>query len=109
MRIYKEFSFEAAHFLPSAPPGTPNARVHGHSFRVRVDDRRRARRRDTAYIFHFDDVGGAAPTRSDALDHRLLNEVDGLARADTRAHRDVAVGPPAEPRARARRDRDRAR
>jgi 6-pyruvoyltetrahydropterin/6-carboxytetrahydropterin synthase len=36
MRIYKEFSFEAAHFLPSAPPGHPNARVHGHSFRVRV-------------------------------------------------------------------------
>ena len=36
MRIYKEFTFEAAHFLPSAPPGHPNARVHGHSFRVRV-------------------------------------------------------------------------
>ena len=36
MRIYKEFFFEAAHFLPSAPAGHPNARVHGHSFRVRV-------------------------------------------------------------------------
>jgi 6-pyruvoyltetrahydropterin/6-carboxytetrahydropterin synthase len=36
MRIYKEFTFEGAHFLPSAPEGHPNARIHGHSFRVRV-------------------------------------------------------------------------
>ena len=36
MRIYKDFKFEAAHFLPSAPAGTANARVHGHSFRARV-------------------------------------------------------------------------
>jgi len=27
MRIYKDFQFEAAHFLPSAEPGTANARV----------------------------------------------------------------------------------
>ena len=36
MRIYKEFLFEAAHYLPSAPPGHPNSRIHGHSFRARV-------------------------------------------------------------------------
>ena len=36
MRIYKEFTFEGAHYLPSAPEGHPNARIHGHSFRVRV-------------------------------------------------------------------------
>ena len=50
MRVYKEFFFEAAHLLPSAAPGHPNSRVHGHSFRARVtidgepdaDDRRAA-------------------------------------------------------------------
>ena len=36
MRIYKDFRFEAAHYLPSAPPGHPNSRVHGHSFRARI-------------------------------------------------------------------------
>ena len=36
MRIYKDFLFEAAHYLPSAPPGHPNSRVHGHSFRARI-------------------------------------------------------------------------
>jgi 6-pyruvoyltetrahydropterin/6-carboxytetrahydropterin synthase len=77
MRIYKEFTFEAAHFLPSAPPGHPNARVHGHSFRVRVtidgepDDK-------TGVIMHLDDVEAALTGVHEALDHRMLNEVEGL-------------------------------
>ncbi len=77
MLIYKEFTFEAAHFLPSAPPGHPNARVHGHSFRVRItiagepDDQ-------SGVIMHLDDVEAALADVRDALDHRMLNEVEGL-------------------------------
>ncbi len=77
MKIYKEFTFEAAHYLPSAPPGHPNARVHGHSFRARVwvsgePDA------DTGLVFHFDDLSAAIDEARDALDHRFLNEIDGL-------------------------------
>jgi 6-pyruvoyltetrahydropterin/6-carboxytetrahydropterin synthase len=77
MRIYKEFAFEAAHFLPSAPPGHPNSRVHGHSFRVRVtldgepDEK-------TGLVMHLDDVEAALADVHEALDHRFLNEVEGL-------------------------------
>ncbi|MGE5261478.1 MAG: 6-pyruvoyl trahydropterin synthase family protein [Actinomycetota bacterium] len=77
MRIYKEFTFEAAHFLPSAPPEHPNSRVHGHSFRVRVtldgepDEK-------TGLVMHLDDVEVALADVHDALDHRFLNEVEGL-------------------------------
>ena len=77
MRIYKEFTFEAAHFLPSAPPGHPNSRVHGHSFRVRVtvdgepDEK-------TGLVMHLDDVETALADVHEALDHRFLNEVEGL-------------------------------
>ncbi len=77
MRIYKEFFFEAAHFLPSAPAGHPNARVHGHSFRVRVtldgepDD-------GTGLVMNLEDVEQAIADAREALDHRMLNEVDGL-------------------------------
>ena len=77
MRIYKEFFFEAAHFLPLAPPGHPNSRIHGHSFRVRVtvdgepDE-------ETGIIVHFDDLEAAIADARAALDHRLLNEVEGL-------------------------------
>jgi 6-pyruvoyltetrahydropterin/6-carboxytetrahydropterin synthase len=77
MRIYKEFTFEAAHFLPSAPQDHPNARVHGHSFRVRVtldgdpDP-------ETGLVMHLEDVETAIEDTREALDHRFLNEVEGL-------------------------------
>ena len=77
MRIYKEFFFEAAHFLPSAPQGHFNARVHGHSFRARVtvdgepDDA-------TGILVHFEILEDAVADARAALDHRMLNEVEGL-------------------------------
>jgi 6-pyruvoyltetrahydropterin/6-carboxytetrahydropterin synthase len=77
MRIYKEFWFEAAHYLPSAPPGHPNARIHGHSFHVRVcvagepDEQ-------TGLIFHFDDLEAATDKVKQRLDHHFLNDIAGL-------------------------------
>ena len=77
MRVYKEFFFEAAHFLPSAAPGHPNSRVHGHSFRARVsiDGELDAA---TGVLLHFDDIEAAVAEARDALDHRFLNDVEGL-------------------------------
>lgn len=77
MRIYREFLFEAAHYLPSAPPGHPNARIHGHSFRARVwiDGEPNP---DTGVVFHFDDLSAALQESQEALDHRMLNEIEGL-------------------------------
>lgn len=77
MRVYKEFFFEAAHFLPSAPAEHPNARVHGHSFRVKVavDGEPDGK---TGLVVHFEALEAAAAEAREALDHRLLNEVDGL-------------------------------
>ncbi|MEM7398702.1 MAG: 6-carboxytetrahydropterin synthase [Pseudomonadota bacterium] len=77
MRIYKEFTFEAAHFLPSAPPGHPNARVHGHSFRARITVDGQPDE-DTGIIIHFGELEAAIRDARDALDHRMLNDVDGL-------------------------------
>jgi len=78
MRVYKEFFFEAAHFLPSAPPGHPNARVHGHSFRVRVAVDGEPNEA-TGILVHFDALEVAVQDAREALDHRMLNEVEGLA------------------------------
>jgi 6-pyruvoyltetrahydropterin/6-carboxytetrahydropterin synthase len=77
MRIYKDFQFEAAHFLPSAAPGTANARVHGHSFRARVTVEGELNAA-TGYVMHFGELTTAIASAQDALDHRLLNEVPGL-------------------------------
>lgn len=75
--IFREFTFEAAHRLPFVPDGHKCARLHGHSFRVElhvggeVDPR-------TGWIMDFADITAAfAPIRAQ-LDHRYLNDIDGL-------------------------------
>ena len=78
MRIYRDFLFEAAHYLPSAPPGHPNARIHGHSFRARIWIEGEPAP-DTGVVVHFDDLSAALAETQAALDHRLLNEIEGLA------------------------------
>lgn len=77
MRIYKEFHFEAAHFLPSAERGHPNSRVHGHSFRARVSIEGEPDP-ETGLILHLDDLAAAVGEARAELDHRFLNDVAGL-------------------------------
>ena len=77
MQIYKEFTFEAAHVLPSAPPGHPNSRIHGHSFHVRVTVKGEPDAA-TGLVMHFEDLAAAIGDVRAALDHRFLNEVDGI-------------------------------
>ncbi|HWM32187.1 MAG TPA: 6-carboxytetrahydropterin synthase [Methyloceanibacter sp.] len=77
MRLYKEFQFEAAHYLPSAPQGHANARVHGHSFRARVTIDGEPDL-ETGLVLHLEELEAALDDVRDALDHRLLNEVEGL-------------------------------
>lgn len=78
MRITKQFSFDAAHYLPHMPEGHPNRRLHGHSFRVIValDGTPRP---DTGQIRDFGEVERVLAGVREDLDHRFLNEIDGLA------------------------------
>lgn len=77
MDIYKEFDFEAAHRLPNAPPGHKCARLHGHSFRVRVQIRDRVDPR-SGWVMDFGDIKAAFKPLLDQLDHYYLNEIPGL-------------------------------
>ncbi len=77
MRIYKEFTFEGAHFLPSAPEGHPNGRIHGHSFRVRVSVDGEPDP-ETGLLVHFDDMKAALEDARGTLDHNFLNDIAGL-------------------------------
>lgn len=77
MEIYTEFGFESAHRLPHVPAGHKCARLHGHSFRVRVHV---AGDVDpvSGWIMDFADVRAACRPVRDALDHRFLNDIEGL-------------------------------
>jgi 6-pyruvoyltetrahydropterin/6-carboxytetrahydropterin synthase len=37
MKVFTEFTFEAAHFLPNVPTSHPCRKMHGHHYRVRVE------------------------------------------------------------------------
>jgi 6-pyruvoyltetrahydropterin/6-carboxytetrahydropterin synthase len=78
MEIVKEFQFEAAHFLPHEPQHHPNRRVHGHSFAVEVAVRGEP---DpiSGQVLDFAVMKQAMDEVRAQLDHRLLNDVDGLA------------------------------
>jgi len=77
MEIFKEFSFEAAHRLPNVPEGHKCARLHGHSFRVRVTVRG-AVDPHLGWVMDFAELKRAFAPVHDRLDHRYLNEVEGL-------------------------------
>jgi 6-pyruvoyltetrahydropterin/6-carboxytetrahydropterin synthase len=77
MRIYKEFTFEAAHVLPPVPAGDPAGRLHGSSIVVRVTVEGEPSP-ETGMIAHFDTLAARLEALKDKLDHRLLNEVAGL-------------------------------
>lgn len=77
MEIFKEFTFEAAHKLPNVPEGHKCARLHGHSFMVRiavegpVGDR-------SGWVMDFGDIKKAFKPIWNQLDHYYLNDIAGL-------------------------------
>ena len=77
MEIFKEFGFEAAHRLPNVPADHKCARLHGHSFRVRITVRGRVEE-STGWVMDFADLKAAFRPLEDRLDHRYLNEIPGL-------------------------------
>ena len=77
VRLSKSFRFEAAHLLPEVPEGHKCRRLHGHSYRVEVviegpvDPR-------TGWLMDYAEMVEAFAPLHDRLDHRYLNEVEGL-------------------------------
>jgi 6-pyruvoyltetrahydropterin/6-carboxytetrahydropterin synthase len=76
-QIYKEFMIEAAHQLPQAPIGHKCARLHGHSFCIEIHVTG-AINPERGWIIDYGDIKEAFAPVHDALDHRLLNDIEGL-------------------------------
>jgi len=77
VRLSKTFRLEAAHMLPKVPEGHKCRRLHGHSYSVElviegpVDP-------ETGWLVDYADVAEAFAPLQDQLDHRYLNDVEGL-------------------------------
>jgi len=77
VRLAKTFKFEAAHLLPSFPEGHKCRRLHGHSYEIDVivegdlpDGQ--------SFLVDYGEIKAACAPIRDQLDHRYLNEIDGL-------------------------------
>ena len=77
MDIFKDFTLEAAHRLPNVPPGHKCARLHGHSFRVRLEVSGQPGT-DTGWVMDFGDIKAAFKPLYEQLDHHYLNDIPGL-------------------------------
>ena len=77
MEIFKQFSIEAAHWLPNVPPGHKCARMHGHSFQIQVHVRAPVDPH-LGWVMDFAEIKAAFAPIEDLIDHRCLNEVEGL-------------------------------
>ena len=75
--IFKVFTIEAAHHLPYVPSGHKCSRLHGHSFQIEVHVRGPIDPK-CGWIVDFADIKRAFKTIEDQIDHRYLNEVEGL-------------------------------
>jgi 6-pyruvoyltetrahydropterin/6-carboxytetrahydropterin synthase len=75
-RIGRTFRFESAHFLPRVPEGHRCRNLHGHNYRVEIvvagvlDAR--------GFVLDFAEIDTAMAPLLKLVDHRLLNEVEGL-------------------------------
>jgi 6-pyruvoyltetrahydropterin/6-carboxytetrahydropterin synthase len=75
IEITQEFGFDAAHHLGIGMP--ENLRLHGHSFYVEVTLRGEPEA-TTGVLRDFGAVKAVLDEIRTDLDHRLLNEIDGL-------------------------------
>jgi len=77
MEIFKQFSIEAAHWLPNVPPGHKCGRMHGHSFQIQVHVAGPVGS-ETGWVMDFAEIKAAFAPVEEQIDHHCLNEVPGL-------------------------------
>jgi 6-pyruvoyltetrahydropterin/6-carboxytetrahydropterin synthase len=77
VELEKTFWFEAAHLLPNVPEGHKCRRLHGHSFRIDVAVSGEVDAR-VGWFLDYADIKEAFAPLMELLDHRYLNDVEGL-------------------------------
>ena len=77
MRIYKEFKFDSAHWLPHVSPEHKCANMHGHTYMVEihVEDELDPK---LGWVLDYNDLRKHVEPLINQLDHMVLNEIDGL-------------------------------
>lgn len=74
--VFKDFTFESAHRLPLVPDGHKCGRLHGHSYKVRLN--LIGEISDLGWFIDFGDLKTVFKPIYEQLDHHYLNDIEGL-------------------------------
>lgn len=77
MEIFKQFSFDSAHFLPNVPPGHKCREIHGHTYRlilyIKGDPDP-----NFGWVMDFAEIKRIVEPVVKRVDHQLLNNIQGM-------------------------------
>ena len=77
LEVSKDFTFDAAHHFGHKDPDHPFSRLHGHSFEGTVT-LTGAQASESGMVKDFWEIDTELKKIREQLDHRLLNDVEGL-------------------------------
>jgi 6-pyruvoyltetrahydropterin/6-carboxytetrahydropterin synthase len=77
MQIFKQFTFDSAHFLPNVPEGHKCREIHGHTYKLIIYLEGKPGSQ-TGWILDFGSIRNAVDPLIKMVDHKLLNGVAGL-------------------------------
>lgn len=75
-RIGRTYRFESAHHLPHLPEGHKCKNLHGHNYRLEIVVKGGLDKR--GFVKDFAEIDAELAPLIKLVDHRLLNDVDGL-------------------------------
>lgn len=77
MIIYKEFTFDSAHFLPNVPEGHKCKHMHGHTYHIRITLEGPVEPH-VGWVLDFSELKEQWKPIEKVLDHKVLNDIPGL-------------------------------
>lgn len=78
IEISKQFYFDAAHYMPHMAEGHAYRQMHGHSFKAQIAIQGQPDPQ-TGWVMDFDALDQVIEAVRKELDHRTLNDIEGLA------------------------------
>lgn len=77
VKVFVEDSFDSAHWLPNVPAGHKCGAMHGHTYRIRIEVDGPVEP-ESGWVIDYADLKYCWSIVKAELDHRCLNEAEGL-------------------------------
>jgi 6-pyruvoyltetrahydropterin/6-carboxytetrahydropterin synthase len=77
MQIFKQLTFDSAHFLPNVPKGHKCKEIHGHTYRLTVYVEGELKEK-LEWVIDFAEIKNVIDPVVKCIDHKLLNNISGL-------------------------------